>query len=268
MLAQVLRSVSPTVLHALASLSSQLASAYLFQQYDHEGVANEEAFVQQTVLPLLRSLYQLLLSLLSSRGWRDALFDTTPLFLWRALCAPPLAASGFVLNGEADALTPEAGVSAPEADAPLDSIHSFSELSRAFSERVAATVEKMNDLETDRFALQLLEWISFCQVDGYLRLAGERELVDLEDAKKRDQILAQTERVKIEAGVQEHLWALSDLAYMVLRQHKPQGKRSLSEWKQSITCSIRLCVVYARDPEKRLEELIEVKIGSDPSKRS
>lgn len=123
----------------------------------------------------------------------------------------------------------------------------------------------IEDVPAEVAALQTCETLVFAFADFALRLAGKREMIDFDDVRARDLQLLRADAV-VGAEARDLLLQLSDAASAVLEQKQIHEKTA--EAKQHVEFLVRIAVVYAESPMKRLAWIVEVRLAGRFQRRT
>lgn len=247
--------VSVCLLKSLSELYARCVEYYLVAPQDFEGTENGDEFRSHSVMPMITSILGILTSLLSSSPFRDWVYATDVAGIVAAICAGCGEGGGNLILHNVEAAKKE----------PFFSVKQIAPLVSKMCETCFDHMSKLSDFDLHLAILRFVHMLLFFQVELYLRLKGEMETVDLNDVKGRDVQLAANDRVMREAEVTEMFRSLSEKAFEVMKQDRMEGKRAAAFLKANLPLLVRLVVVFAKEPMKRLALLVEVgmEVGCD-----
>ena len=244
--------MSSRLLRSLSVLYCRCVEYYLVGPQDFEGTENDDEFRSRSVMPIITSILDILTSLLSSSFIRDWVYATDVVGNVAAICGGcGEGGTNLVLYNE----------DMPKKE-PFFSVKQIVPLVSRMCETCFDHISKLSDFDAHLSILRFIHTLLLFQVELHLRLKGEMEEVDVNDVKGRDTQLAASDRVMKEAEVKEALRALSEKAFVVLKEDQMEGKRAAAFLKTNLPFLIRLAVVFAKEPLTRLALLVEVGVVS------
>ena len=143
----------------------------------------------------------------------------------------------------------------------LDRFHSIAQLHpllNAITERVLKNMDIFSHFDIALISLSFLENLVFSSVDFYLRVRGEREVLDVNDMKSRDLHLIDAGEVIRTCDLRNVLEGMAESAKGVLEKEITGKKKGASELGAGIRMMIRIAVIYGKEPVSVLAMLVEV----------
>ena len=142
----------------------------------------------------------------------------------------------------------------------INSIDEIAPYIKAFTEKITDIVDSTTNATLNFTYLQFIETLIYYQVDIQLLLERDKESIQIDNPKTRDNELMKNSHLRENAKVDDLLSSLSDLAMVVLKRDGFGSKPSATVMKQFISYLIHIIIVYAKERISKLSTLIEVSI--------